>query len=423
MVFRQPEMFLKDKLCTRAQHLSRRQMALMMAVLISIMPFSIDAYLPSLPQIATALHADIHHIEKSLSSFMFGVAIGQILGGSLSDIKGRRNIALVGLGIYLLGCIGLIFVRTADEVMLLRAVQAVGAGMSSVVVGALVRDNYHGKDAAQMFALIGIILMMAPLVAPTLGSMLAMLGGWRSIFVFLFVYASWVMVLLYRRLPKHKNAEPLHLAQVRQMGKRYVQVLTTKPALGFLFYQAAAFSALMAFLSESPFVYMQLYHLSAHQYAWVFGCNVITMMLCNRLTAFGLRHNWESRDLLKIGIAAQVAANLGLCAVVLLLKQPPLTLVVPFVMVAVGMQGLIVANTQAMFMSNYFPEIAGSANAILASLQSLIGAMVGYLVTQLHNGTALVMAGVMLASTGIGCVLLWCFSRQQLFGEKADKAA
>ncbi|MDK4591447.1 MFS transporter, partial [Kingella kingae] len=151
------------KLYKPTKPLSHGHMAALLAMLITIMPFSIDAYLPALLDISTALNADIHHIEQSLSSFMLGIAIGQITGGSLSDIKGRRNIALVGLCIYLIGSFGLIFVQTADQLLTLRIVQALGAGMSAVVVGAVVRDNYQGREAAQMFALIGIIVMAAPL--------------------------------------------------------------------------------------------------------------------------------------------------------------------------------------------------------------------------------------------------------------------
>ena len=390
--------------------LSTKQMAFLMAMLIAIMPLSIDAYLPSLPNIATALQADIHQIEKSLSTFMFGVAAGQLLGGSLSDIKGRRNIALFGLTI---------FVQNAEQLMALRMVQALGGGMSAVVVGALVRDNYQGKEAAQMFTLIGIILMMAPLVAPMLGSVLQSLTGWRSIFAFLFVYAAIVFALLFRFLPKHKSAEPLRLSHVKQIGSRYRQVFATLPALGFLFYQAASFSSMMAFLSESPFVYMKLYNLSSHQYAWVFGCNIVTMMLCNRLTAFGLRRDWHSRDLLKVGIALQGCANIALVASVLWFKQPPLALLIPLVMVSVGTQGLIAANTQALFMSNYQPEVAGSANAALSATQSLIGSLAGFSVAFLHNGTVLIMTGTMLAATSIGVVLLLLFSREQMWGKAA----
>ena len=145
-------------------------MAALLAMLVAIMPFSVDAYLPAIPAMADSLGADIHRIEQSLSTFMFGVAAGQLVGGSIADIKGRRVVALTGLVVYIASVIGLVFIRSADELLLLRMVQAFGAGMTVVVVGAIVRDNYEGNKAAQMFALIGIIMMGAPLVAPMLGA-------------------------------------------------------------------------------------------------------------------------------------------------------------------------------------------------------------------------------------------------------------
>ena len=388
-------------------HLSYKQMAILLAMLIAIMPFSIDAYLPSVNNIAQSLQVDIHHVEKSLSSFMFGVALGQIIGGSLSDIKGRRNIALFGLLVYLVGCLGLIFVETVYQLMGWRVVQALGAGMSSVVAGALVRDNYQGKEAAQMFALIGIILMTAPLLAPMLGSLLQDLGGWRAIFVFLLLYGGLVFTLLQKCLPKHNHAQTLTMHHIHDMAVRYKQVLQNKVALGFLAYQAGAFSSMMIFLTESPFVYMQRYEISPKQYAWLFGCNIAMMMICNRLTAFGLRRDWTSVRLLTVGISIQMCANILLTILVLSLRQPPLVLLVMCVMVSVGTQGLIVANTQSLFMSQYQPTSAGSANAILSAGQSLIGAAMAYLATLLHNGSIAVMARLMLASTTIGTLLLW----------------
>jgi len=142
---------------TPKYQLNDRQMAVLLASLVAVMPFSVDAYLPSTLDIARALGAQTHDIERSLSAFMLGVAIGQLSGGSLSDIKGRRNIALKGLLVYVVSSLALVFVQTADQLLLLRLVQALGAGMASVVVGAVVRDNYRGNQAAQMFAVIGII--------------------------------------------------------------------------------------------------------------------------------------------------------------------------------------------------------------------------------------------------------------------------
>lgn len=392
------------------QTLSDKQMAALLAMLVAIMPFSVDAYLPAIPAMAEALGADIHRIEQSLSTFMFGVAAGQLVGGSIADIKGRRVVALTGLVVYIASVIGLVFIRSADELLLLRMVQAFGAGMTVVVVGAIVRDNYEGNKAAQMFALIGIIMMGAPLVAPMLGAALKALGGWRLIFGFLALYAAIVWGLLYRFLAKPVHTDAINRSIFRTVAARYRHVLSTRPALGFLFFQAFSFSSMFVFLTESSFVYMNLYGLSAHAYAWVFGLNIITMATFNRITAWKLKTGSDAKDILKWGILIQLAANTLMVAAVMLTGMPPLWWLVGCVMVSVGTQGLIVANTQACFMG-YFKEEGGSANAVLGVCQSLIGAAVGMLTTWLHNGTPQVMAGMMLAATVCGIVLLLAFSR------------
>ena len=392
------------------QTLSDKQMAALLAMLVAIMPFSVDAYLPAIPAMAEALGADIHRIEQSLSTFMFGVAAGQLVGGSIADIKGRRVVALTGLVVYIASVIGLVFIRSADELLLLRMVQAFGAGMTVVVVGAIVRDNYEGNKAAQMFALIGIIMMGAPLVAPMLGAALKALGGWRLIFGFLALYAAIVWGLLYRFLAKPVHTDAVNRSIFRTVAARYRHVLSTRPALGFLFFQAFSFSSMFVFLTESSFVYMNLYGLSAHAYAWVFGLNIITMATFNRITAWKLKTGSDAKDILKWGILIQLAANALMVAAVMLTGMPPLWWLVGCVMVSVGTQGLIVANTQACFMG-YFKEEGGSANAVLGVCQSLIGAAVGMLTTWLHNGTPQVMAGMMLAATVCGMVLLLAFSR------------
>ena len=394
--------------------LKEKQMAVLLAAMVAIMPFSIDAYLPSIPQIAGSLHADIHYIERSLSSFVFGVAAGQLAGGALSDIKGRRNIALLGLFVYLLSSLALIFVQNADQLMLMRAVQALGGGMSAVVVGAIVRDNYQGRQAAQMFALIGIITLAAPLAAPMIGAQLQKFGGWRSVFAFLFGYALLVSATLWFFLPQHKAAEPLKAAQIRQIFSRYSRVLANRPSLGFLFYHAATFSAMMVFLTESSFVYIQLYGLTPSQFAWAFGCNILTMMTLNRLTAWLLRKGYEPRQILPLGAAVQLGANLILVSAVQITGLPPFWLLLLPVMFAVGAQGMIVANTQALFMGSFKQEIGGSANAVLTCFQSLLAAAASFLTTKLHNGTASTMAVMMFATSLTGFVLLMLLSHRQL---------
>ena len=392
--------------------LSDKQMAILLAIMVAIMPFSVDAYLPAIKNIAVDLHTDIHLIERSLSTFILGVSAGQLLGGSLSDIKGRKNIALTGLLIYIVASIILIFVNSANQLMVLRLLQALGGGMTAVTVGAIIRDNYDGKYAAQMFAVIGIIMMGAPLAAPMLGAVLQNLGGWRSIFAFLCFYGASVFALLWRFLPKRKQAEPFTRHIFHNILMRYRRVLGQKQALGFLFFQATSFSSMMVFLTESPFVYMELYGLTPQQYAWAFGCNIITMATFNRITAWRLKRDSSTQDILLWGIVIQLLTNLILGASVLIMGLPPFAVVVLCVMLSVGTQGLVVANTQALFMQ-HFREDSGSANALLSANQSLTGAMVGFLATVLHNGTAQILAWLMPTCTIVGVILLWHFSRSQ----------
>ena len=392
--------------------LSNKQMAFLLATMTAIMPLSVDAYLPAILSLSDDLQVPVKLIEKSLSSFMFGVAFGQLLGGAVSDVKGRRTVALGGLGLYAAASLALALLQTMEQLIALRLLQAFGGGMAAVMAGAVVRDFYEGRQAAQMFALIGIVMMSAPLAAPMLGSGLQRIGGWRLIFVFLLLYSLAVFALMWRFLPKSEANGRLDRHFFSDMLRRYRRVLQTVPALGFMFFQAFSFGSMFVFLTESSFVYMKLYGLTPFVYALVFGSNIVTMMAFNRITAWRLKSGSNAEDILLWGLAIQLAANSAALLLVWVCGGlPPLPLLVLCLMVSVGTQGLVTANTQACFMS-YFREVGGSANALLMAVTSLIGAGMGWLATLLHNGTVYVMVSLMLCSTVAGCLLLFACSRQ-----------
>jgi len=392
--------------------LSNKQMAFLLATMTAIMPLSVDAYLPAILSLSDDLQVPVKLIEKSLSSFMFGVAFGQLLGGAVSDVKGRRTVALGGLGLYAAASLALALLQTMEQLVVLRLLQAFGGGMAAVMAGAVVRDFYEGRQAAQMFALIGIVMMSAPLAAPMLGSGLQRIGGWRLIFVFLLLYSLAVFALMWRFLPKSEANGRLDRHFFGDMLRRYRRVLQTVPALGFMFFQAFSFGSMFVFLTESSFVYMKLYGLTPFIYALVFGSNIVTMMAFNRITAWRLKSGSNAEDILLWGLAIQLAAN---SAALLLVwacggggRRP-----------SPGGRGVCGGaaagrgwgNTQACFMS-YFREVGGSANALLMAVTSLIGAGMGWLATLLHNGTVYVMVSLMLCSTVAGCLLLFACSRQ-----------
>lgn len=389
---------------------SPRQLAVLLAMLVAVMPFSIDAYLPAIPAMAAALGTGIDRIEQSLSVFVLGVALGQLLGGPVSDLKGRRVVALIGLAVYAAATLALLWIDSVGQLLGWRLLQALGGGMATVTVGAVVRDRFDGREAAQMFALIGIIMMAAPLAAPMVGALLKNIGGWRAVFAFLLAYAVVVWWLLWRHMPAETvPARAFDRRFLPAIAANYARVFRQHEALGFLFFQAFSFASMFVFITESSFVYMRLYGLSAHQYAWAFAANITTMMLFNRITSRCLRSG-DAQSILLWGIALQFACNLMLVVLVAAFRLPPLAALLVLVMISVGTQGLVVANTQACYMS-YFKIGGGSANAVLGTLQFLIAAGVGWLTTQAHNGSVLVMVGMMLASTVSGILLLWLFSR------------
>ncbi|MDO4223886.1 MAG: multidrug effflux MFS transporter [Acinetobacter sp.] len=396
-----------------SRSLSPKQMAWLLASSSAIMPFAIDTYLPAVPTMAHNLNVDSAAIQQSLSIFLIGQAVGLLIGGTISDIKGRKIIVLAGLLVFMLSSFALTQIDSIHQLLIMRFAQAIGAGMIASTGGAIVRDHYEGQQAAQMFALIGLIMMVAPLLAPTIGSSLHALFGWRSIFAFLGFYALLCFMLQWKFLPQAKITPSTQQWQqvAKEIVQRYQRVFQTRPALGFLFAQAFSFAAMFCFLTESPFVYMQYFALSEHAYAYLFALNLIAMISFNRITAWRLKKGNPPHQILSWGLALQIVANLSLLLLVCTTTQPPLALFITLVVISVGTQGFISANTSACFMQ-YFKAEGGSANGVLLSCLALIGSLVGYITTQLHDGSLIIMPLMMTCCTLLGIALLWAFSRQ-----------
>lgn len=292
--------------------------------------------------------------------------------------------------------------------MVFRFIQAFGAGMSVVVVGAVVRDIYEGPKAARFFALIGIIMMAAPIAAPVVGAILQAHLGWRSIFLF-FTFYGVFLVIVPTFLLKESNPQKqkINIDTFKNVGLQYASILKTKAALGFLFFQAFSFASMFAFITESPFVYMNLYQVLPEDYPIIFGVNIIVMAIFNRVTSHLLR-KYQPLDILPAGILIQLIMNISLF-IAAIFFSPPLSLVVVLVMFSVGSQGLIVANVVACYME-YFPKNSGTANAVLGTVQFIIASFIAWCTTLLHDGTLQPMAIMMMTSTLVGLTLLCLLS-------------
>ena len=392
--------------------LSDKQLSLLLAMLVAIMPFSIDTYLPAMTDVAHSLNSSVHLVEKSLSTYLLGAAMGQLIGGSLSDLKGRKPICLIGLVIFIVSTIIITQVTQVEWLIGMRMVQGLGAGMATVIVPAMVRDRYTGVQAAQMFATIGIIIMIAPSIAPMFGAVIHGLLGWQAIFGFLLLYGVALLLSMWRFLPSNTPQRQPHEQFWSGVFSRYREVLKKREAMGFLLLQGFCFSCMFVFLTESTWVYKNYYGLSNTEYAWAFMLNIVAMACFNRITAFRLKKGAQPHKILLSGLAVQVTTGLIL-AVWCLLTLPPFPVMVLLVMVTIGAQGLIVPSNQAIYMS-YFSREAGSANALLGSGMQLIAFGIGWLTTELHSwssGKLTVMPLMMLASTLSAIIAIRVLSR------------
>lgn len=376
-----------------------RGFAWMLAALVALGPLAIDAYLPAIPSMADDLNTSLHQIELTLSLFLLGFAAGQLFGGPFSDRYGRRLTILIGLSLFMLGSLLTAVGWRIELLWLGRLLQAFGGGMGVVNTMAMVRDRFSGRESAQVLSQIVTILMIAPLAAPFIGSLLLLFSTWRSIFLFLFAYAALLLVVLRLKLPETRLAE--HVSVISPL-RRYWGVLKSRPALAFLFSTAMANAGMFAFITGSPGVYMGHFGASETLYPFLFGANILTLTLSNQINIRLLRR-FDARLILRGGQLGQLIIGLTMLGSLLWLPMTLFTLV-PLVMLFVGMQGFIVANGMSSA-TDFFPHSAATATALISASGFTLGAASGALVGFLGDGSPLAMVSVMAACPLLGILL------------------
>jgi DHA1 family bicyclomycin/chloramphenicol resistance-like MFS transporter len=372
---------------------------LFLAALTAMTPLAIDAYLPAMPDMATFFAVSIHDVELSLSLFLAGFALGQIVGGPFSDHFGRRAATGSGISLFCLGTLGIIFSPSMDWVWVFRVLEAFGGGLAVVNSAAVIRDLSHGQDSARHLSNMAIIMMLAPLLAPLIGMLLLHMSGWRLIFSFLLVYGLVIGSALFFRLPETRRIHE----QRPNAFRRYWMVLSNRYALGFVFSQCFALGGMFAFITGSPAVYMSFFGVSETVYPFLFGVNVLAMMLFNRLN-IRLLNRYAAQRLLTIGQTGQVITALLLFSYISLSHDPSLYVVMPLIMVFVGIMGLIVSNATSSTVE-FFPTNSATATAVLGAAGFTTGALSGTVVGLLGDGSPWPMALVMLLCAVCGPLL------------------
>ncbi len=362
----------------------------LLAGLTAMAPLAVDAYLPALPEMAQFYAVSIHQAEFSLSVFLAGFALGQLIGGPFSDHFGRRMASGWGISLFCLGSLGIVFSPNMETLWLCRAIQAIGGGLAVVNSSAVIRDLSQGRDSARHLSNIAVIMMLAPLLAPMIGAALLHLSSWKLIFEFLLVYGLLIGLMLYFKLPETRKIQPASTSVLT----RYKSVLSHRYAMGFVLSQCFAMAGMFAFITGSPLVYMQFFGVSESVYPFLFGANIIGMITANRIN-IRLLHRFNPHQILTLGQAIQISAGLLLWAYISFANNLLLIPVVGLIILYVGAMGIMVANATSSTIE-YFPHSSATATAILGASGFAMGGLSGALIGVFGDGTPLPMATVML---------------------------
>ncbi len=345
--------------------------AVIMAMTMALGPLALDAYLPAFPAMAASLNVSAHQISLSVSIYVFVLALGQLVGGPLSDRWGRAPVMLAGLTTFGVASFLIGHAQTLNQLLLLRALQAFGGGWATVCVPAMVRDRLSGVEAARFFSLIGLIMILAPAIAPSLGSLILMSYNWPAIFIVLTIYAL-ALALLSKRVLFRGNFKPPAPTEVLSIWKRYGVVFSVRPALRYMLLQTFSFAVMLLFITHSSFIYQEHFGASESKFALLFGANILFMVIAN-LSNRKLLKQLSPQNILRWSITLQAIGILLLILVSTL--APVIWLFLPAMMITVGAMGAVTPNTQACFME-YFSRNGGTASALLGATQFSVAGLI-----------------------------------------------
>lgn len=382
----------------------------MLGLLSTFGPISLDLYLPALPGLAEDLHASASGAQLSITACLLGLATGQLISGPLSDRFGRRAPLIAGLVLYLLATIACAFAPTITVLIILRLIQGLAGAAGLVVSRAVARDLFGGKDLVIIFARLTLVSGLAPVVAPVLGGQLNRFLDWRGIFG---VLAGFGLVLLLAGvlgMPESLPVERRGVGGLRATLAGFRRLLDDRLFVAVIAAAGLAGASMFAYISGATFVLQRIYGLSPQGFSFVFGANSIGIMIMSQTGARFARRHHPSR-VLAVGLGLNLLGATGLAVSTLAGLSLPFVIGSLFVMVSAV--GLVLPTSSALAMADY-PDLAGSASALLGLGQFVLGAVVAPLVGIAGQDTA-VPLGLVAVSCSLGATLVFTLvARPQL---------
>jgi DHA1 family bicyclomycin/chloramphenicol resistance-like MFS transporter len=382
------------------------RLLLILGALSAFGPLAIDFYLPSFPTLARAFSTDVEHVQLSLAAYFAGLAIGQLAYGPLADRFGRRKPLLVGVMLFSLASLACALAPSLEWLITARFVQALGGCAGMVVSRAVVRDLCDPISSAKVFSQLMLVMGLAPILAPLGGGLLLSTLGWPSIFICLTLFSFICLLAVALWLPEtlSKDSPP---APLRGALGEYKRLFTDLAFLGYALNGGSAIAGMFAYIAGSPFVFIELYGIPAEHYGWLFGSNALGFILVAQLNAWLVARHGPAYWLGKT-VWFYLACGLALLLVALAKPQALWPLLIPL-FGCIASLGILLPNASACAMAGQGSH-AGSASALLGSVQFVIAASAAAMVGVLHDGSAWPVA-VVIFGCGVLAVSFSLFTR------------
>lgn len=398
----------------------RRRLVLLLGALSAFPALTIDLYLPGMPEMARDLRADPGLVQLSVTVFMIGLAVGQVVVGPLSDAHGRRRLLLAGLATYVAGSLACLAAPSVGWLVAARVVQSLGAAAATVLARVIARDHVDGSDLTRLVSALMLVNGVATVLGPIVGAQLLTVAPWRAVFVVLAATGAVLLVAVARVLPESLPVERRRPADPGATVLAFRALLRDGAFLRHTLAAALMFSAMFAYIAGSSFVLQDTYGLSAQQYGLVFALNAIGIVVLGQLNSALVGRVADERALLGASLALGAVAGIGVLASVV--GQAPAAVLLACLFVLVAALGPVLANATSLALSPY-PRSAGTAASLQGVLQCVVsGGVASVMSLASHDArSGAVAMGVAVAASAVAALVVFCSGAVRLPARRSER--
>jgi DHA1 family bicyclomycin/chloramphenicol resistance-like MFS transporter len=382
----------------------------LMGLLTALGPLAIDMYLPAFPAIVAGLGTTQGHVERTLASYLFGLAIAQLFYGPFADRYGRKKPLVFGLTVFIIASIGCGYTDDIDHLTLWRIAQAFGGAAGMVIPRAVIRDNFETQDASKALSILLLVMGVTPILAPLLGGQVLALGSWRGIFAIMGGTALILLVTVLRSMRETLDPDKVIPLGFAIIGRNYLGLLRHRRFMCYTLAGGFGSAGMFAYIAGSPRVFIELFHVDPRYFGLLFGLNAASLIVASQVSARLLSRHVPDTLLRR----AQVTLVAMTLAALLLTLTGTITLLLLMLclMGFMASQGFVNPNAAALALSEQGHRL-GVASALMGTLQMLCGATSGLAVSLWQSSTPLPLTGM----------LALCATLSWLFGRAAQRTA